>query len=56
LGASFQVDEEVEGLCGRGVEDAVLGTGLCEFGLRVEALEGGEDGVDVEGLEGPGGG
>jgi hypothetical protein len=55
LGSGLEVDEEVEGLRGGGVEDAVLGAGLREGGGGVEALKGGEDGVDVEGLESAGG-
>jgi hypothetical protein len=52
VGPGFEVDEEVEGLGGGGVEDAVLLAFLSEGGLGVLAFEGGEDGVDVEGLKG----
>jgi hypothetical protein len=52
VGPGFEVDEEVEGLGGGGVEDAVLLAFLGEGRLGVLALESREDGVDVEGLEG----
>lgn len=51
----LDVDEEVEGLAGGGVVDAVVGSaGGEELGGRVLAVQDGEDGVDVEGLEGAG--
>lgn len=55
LGAvGFEVDEEVEGLAGGGVEDAVVGARGLECGCGVLALEDREDGLDVKTVEGAG--
>lgn len=56
VGVGLEVDPEVEGLAGGGVEDAVLGVGRRERRDRVLAVERVEDRVDVEGGEGAGGG
>jgi len=52
----FDVDEEVQGLGGGGVEDAVLRrAGGQEGAVGVLTAEDVEDGLDVEGIEGAGG-
>lgn len=54
----FDVDEEVEGLAGVGVEDAISSRGVIvdEVAFGVLFAEDAEDGLDVQGVKGSVGG